>query len=194
MALAIQAQGIAPAPITQQPPAAQTTQPLLFFPRMKENAVWAWTATVEKLETVGQNLKRLLLKVVDAIREFFAPKFESVKKAAVDLYERFTNKPVAAAAVAPVVKAPEAVVAPVVPKVAEEPQPAPAAQLFVPQPIEPIAQPAVEPPAQVQMPVAAVVIEAPVPAPVAAAAAAPAPVQAEPEKVGIFNFWHNWWK
>lgn len=198
MALAVQAQGIAPAPIPQQPPVAQTTQPLPFFPRMKENAVWAWTATGEKLETVGQNLKRLLLKVVEAIREFFAPKFESVKKAAVDLYERFTNKPAPAVVTAPPVpvRAAEPVEAPVVQKAVEEEKPAPAAeaQIFVPQPIEP-APLAVEQPAQVQMPVPAVVIDAPpaaAAAAVAAPAAAPAPVQAEPEQWGIFKVFKGW--
>jgi len=81
-------------PVQPVPLAVETkgSNPLPFFPRMKENAVWAWNASVEKVQTASEALKKLLQKVMAAIRAFFEPKLESAKKTLQEMRDRSTKK------------------------------------------------------------------------------------------------------
>lgn len=56
----------------EQPPSLQPS----FCTRCKEQVVWIWNVTYEKLETAFKAIKELIERVIQAIRDYFTPKIE----------------------------------------------------------------------------------------------------------------------
>lgn len=140
-----------PAPVQPELPQKQPIQQD-FFPKLKENAVWAWNVTLEKLQALGAEIKQIVLKVIEAVHEFFAPKVQVARKSMLGAFDwtvhacgPATHPP---GNTAPPVQEKQAVDLP--PHQQEEPKPDP--QIFIPAPLQQ-ELPHEDLPLQVQMPI-----------------------------------------
>ena len=122
-------------PIAQPTPTPeqQPSRARALFTSVRQNVTHACEVSRLKITLAGSELKRLFLLVVQAVRDFFAPKLESAKQSIHSLYLKVTSR-----------KAPETKTEPITTMAPAEPLPA--APLPLTQaPAAPAAAPALEP-------------------------------------------------